>query len=130
MSENGVILFHDISVMERGFGVHRLWAELKQHYTTFEFHHSSGLGVLMLNGRLPALKPLFDLAAAHKAGEWYQSLVADIARPAARTYGHGRRVSAEAQAQLQRLLLVDQSACRPAPFWPCAAPWVTSCVSG
>jgi hypothetical protein len=105
MSENGVILFHDISVMERGFGVYRLWAELKQHYTTFEFHHSSGLGVLMLNGKLPALKPLLDLAAAPQGAAWYQSLVADVAQSLPERMGMGTAsANADAQAQLQWLL--------------------------
>ena len=105
MSENGVILFHDISVTERGFGVHRLWAELKQHYTTFEFHHSSGLGVLMLNGNLPALKPLLDLAAAPQGAAWYQSLVADIAQSLPERMGMSTASpNVEVHAQLQRLL--------------------------
>ena len=38
------VMFHDIAVPH--FGVRQFWEELKQKYQTFEFQHSSGLGVL------------------------------------------------------------------------------------
>lgn len=78
VSENGVVLFHDISEFDRGFGVHRLWAELKLHFTTIEFHHSHGLGVLFLNPNLPAIAPLLELGADEAAFEVYCNLVANI----------------------------------------------------
>ncbi len=49
MRPDGVILFHDIAVHERGFGVFKFWQELQEKYTfTLSFHHSNGLGVLFL----------------------------------------------------------------------------------
>jgi GT2 family glycosyltransferase len=46
MSRSGVMLFHDIEIRDRDFGVWRLWEELKQQYPHFELVHGCGLGLL------------------------------------------------------------------------------------
>lgn len=49
LCDDAIILFHDIAVKERGFGVYAFWQEIKQRYSfTISFEHSNGLGVLFL----------------------------------------------------------------------------------
>lgn len=61
LSNRGIALFHDIHVMERDFGVWKLWLELKEKYRSFEFTHGYGLGVLPVGSSYPkAVEALFS----------------------------------------------------------------------
>ncbi len=62
LSKHGIVLLHDIQVRERGFGVWKLWQQLRTTYPSFEFTHSSGLGALGIGKDLPdAAIELFSL---------------------------------------------------------------------
>lgn len=64
MSRRGVVLLHDTAEYENGFGVYRLWEELRERYPHFEFRHGHGLGVVGVGDRVPAeLCRLFEAAA-------------------------------------------------------------------
>ena len=60
LSDRAVVLFHDVNVREREFGVARLWDELKASAPSHTFIHGHGLGVLGV-GRIqtPAMQAFF-----------------------------------------------------------------------
>ena len=62
LSERAVILFHDINVRERDFGVWRVWEELSVKYPSFSMLHGHGLGVLAAGKEYPrALNALLEM---------------------------------------------------------------------
>lgn len=54
LSNNGVVLFHDVEVSNPDFGTGRFWDEISITYPSFKFSHSNGLGVLLVGKDQPA----------------------------------------------------------------------------
>jgi hypothetical protein len=47
MKEESIVIFHDINVRERGFGVWKLWLELNSKFPSFQVLNGHGLGILV-----------------------------------------------------------------------------------
>jgi hypothetical protein len=62
LSSSAVVLFHDINVREKDFAAWRYWLEISARYPHFTFHHSHGLGVLIVGAEAP--EPVRRLAGA------------------------------------------------------------------
>lgn len=99
MSRRGVMLFHDIQVRERGFGVWRVWDEVSADRPHFAFRHGHGLGVLAVGSEVaPPLSALFSLdeASAERVRDIFFAL------------GHRITLQVERRALSERLGLVAQ----------------------
>ena len=79
MTDNGVIIFHDTEVFDKGFGVYQFFDELSANYPHFKFKHSFGLGVLFLGKSEVYPKSLMSLAANQSLMQDYANVVFDVA---------------------------------------------------
>jgi hypothetical protein len=60
LSEEAIVLFHDIVVLDSGFGVFEFWKEISNQYPSFEFRHGHGLGILKTGKKPTSIDFLFD----------------------------------------------------------------------
>ena len=67
LTDNAIVLFHDISVRERDLGVRQLFDELTTRYPSFEFNHCNGLGIIALGNIPNSLESLFNTDARQTA---------------------------------------------------------------
>lgn len=123
MSERGVILFHDIAVENGNFGTKRFWDEICQHFPSFKFDHSNGLGVLFCGPSQPevlrriaedrahceAVKAVFELTGAkffHLAKEKYWKRETDkhAAYASHISSGLGEAIGQSAAAQISAFI--------------------------
>ncbi|VVM06589.1 glycosyltransferase [Methylacidimicrobium tartarophylax] len=77
LSRRAVVLLHDVTEWRRGFGVWRLWKELKTAYPSFLFPHAHGLGVLRIGPDAPeAFQELVNLSGSGSARvrRWFARL--------------------------------------------------------
>jgi hypothetical protein len=98
MAENGVIIFHDTEVFDKGFGVFKFFGEISAKHPNFKFKHSFGLGVLFLGTPDDYPESLMALAANRDLMEDYANLVFDVASSL-----HVRFVAAQTGAGLSSI---------------------------
>ncbi|MDQ3523998.1 MAG: class I SAM-dependent methyltransferase [Chloroflexota bacterium] len=87
LSRNGVVLFHDINVREREFGVWKFWEEVRDRHPAIDMMHSHGLGVLFVGERIAA--ECADLPAAWREtrmGRTVEQLFATLGEAVATQY--------------------------------------------
>ncbi len=83
LSNQSIVLFHDINVRERGFGVWKLWGELTSKHPHFSFVHGHGLGVLAYGNMIPeGVSDIFDAVDANQTAirSVYAALGGEITR--------------------------------------------------
>jgi Methyltransferase domain len=53
LTDRGVVIIHDISEHQEGFGVWQFWTDVSSRYPSLDFTHNHGLGVLAVGDHVP-----------------------------------------------------------------------------
>ncbi len=64
MSSVGVVIFHDINVHERGFGVWRYWKEINRKFPSISLYHCHGLGILYVGNSNSSVREIFNFVSS------------------------------------------------------------------
>jgi hypothetical protein len=87
LSENGVVMVHDINVRERGFGVFKLWGEISSGRPHFSFVHGHGFGILGLGSCYPArLRLLFSAEEDDRVTSAIRTIFSQLGRSIDNSY--------------------------------------------
>ncbi len=103
LSDKAVVLLHDTNEHQADFGVYLFFDELKKRYPTFEFLHSSGLGVVGVGEQLAGrVRQLLEVPAASHLAEKIRACYARLGQqPIDRlTLSIQRKVSEEIQREI------------------------------
>ena len=93
LSDAAVVVFHDIAVRERDFGVHRLWDEISSSHPAFAFDHGHGLGVAGIgSNQTETLRSLYELE--HSAAAACKEVFASTGKALTLEIGCADRVEA------------------------------------
>ncbi|WP_202033925.1 class I SAM-dependent methyltransferase [Rhizobium rhizogenes] len=99
LSNSSVVLFHDINVRERDFGVYKFWYELQEQYPNFSFAHGYGLGVLGVGKELPhSIAQLFSPNMSDKLIASIRSTYSRLGRAISSSYKLSNAQEREAAA--------------------------------
>lgn len=110
LSERALIMFHDTNLRERGFGVFRLWEDLRQIYPHFEFLHGNGLGVLGIGAQLPApVRDLFGAAADPRATAHIRNAYARLGLAVCLSEARNREAEARTRVATLEVQLAQQA---------------------
>ena len=107
LSERSIVLFHDTNERQSDFGVWRLWEELREQFSFFEFLHGHGLGVLavgrLVSPQVAALCSLKEEAAKVHVIRQRFSLLGDRCQLLAERALQQKTEGAELQTRIQAL---------------------------
>ena len=66
MTNTGLVMFHDTNVHRKDFGVWRFWDEMAEHYPSYAFQHSHGLGLAYVGSKESPIKTVLTRLSEDK----------------------------------------------------------------